>query len=171
MPGDTAMLAAIVLLAIVLAWPALVALKRRRESAEASAVAAALVDFASSVRRENACRPLDPDLLDRVDRLRLPELGAFHLAPNLPNTSPELVADAATRLALRLKRRVAFERKMLARTAAGRRRGAVAGSLPPVVLLALAVAGAELPAGALLFVALAEGLGCWLLARFATVAP
>src|SRR5687767_3631763 len=106
MPGDTAMLAAIVLLAIVLTWPALVAWQRRRESAEASAVATALAQFANEVRREHACRPLDPHLLERVDRLRLPELGAFHLAPNLPNTSPELVADAATRLALRLKRRV-----------------------------------------------------------------
>jgi hypothetical protein len=171
MPGDTAMLAAIALLAIVLAWPALVAWQRRRQSAEASAVAAALAAFADELRRENACRPPDPALLHRVDRLRLPELGAFHLAPNLPNTSPELVADAAMRLALRLKRRVAFERKMLARTAAGRRRGAVAGSLPPVVLLALALAGVELPPGALVFVSCAEGLGCWLLARFATVAP
>ena len=32
---------------------------------------------------------------------------------------PELLADTAQRLALRLKRRIAFERKMLARTASG----------------------------------------------------
>jgi hypothetical protein len=40
-----------------------------------------------------------------------------------------------------------------------------------MVLLALAVVGAELPLMAWMFVAFAEGLGCWLLARFATVAP
>ena len=171
MTGEAALLMPLVLLAVVLAWPALVAWQRRRESAEASAVAGELAEFARAVRRENGCRPLEPLLQLRVDRLRLPELGAFHLAPHLPNTSPELVADAAMRLALRLKRRVAFERKMLARTAAGRRRGAVAGALPPVVLLALAVEGAELPLIAWMFVAFAEGLGCWLLARFAKVAP
>ena len=42
----------------------------------------------------------------------------------LTHAPPHLVADTAHRLALRLKRRVAFERKMLARTASGRRRGA-----------------------------------------------
>ena len=171
MPGEVATLTACLLLAFVLAWPALAAWQRRRGSVEASAVATELAEFADHLRRESSCRPLDPQLRKRIDRLRLPELGAFHLAPNLPNASPALVADAAMRLALRLKRRVAFERKMLARTAAGRRRGAVAGSLPPVVLLALAVAGAELPLAALLVVALAEGIGCWLLTRFATVAP
>ena len=41
--------------------------------------------------------------------------------------------------ALRLKRRVAFERKMLARTAPGRWRGSIAAAAPAVVLLALAV--------------------------------
>jgi hypothetical protein len=171
MSGEAALFMPLGLLAFVLAWPALVAWQRRRESAEASDVAAELAEFAQAARRENGCRSLEPQLQMRVDRLRLPELGAFHLAPHLPNTSPELVADAALRLALRLKRRVAFERKMLARTAAGRRRGAVAGALPPMVLLALAMAGAELPPIAWLFVAFSEGLGCWLLARFATVAP
>jgi Flp pilus assembly protein TadB len=104
-------------------------------------------------------------------RLRMPEIAAFRLVPLLPNATPELVADAAARLALRLRRRIAFERKMLARTASGRRRGAIAGALPPLVLLLLAGAGAEFPAAALLLVAFAQGLGCWLQARIARVAP
>jgi hypothetical protein len=171
MPGEVAVWTALVMLAWVLAWPAWVALQRRRVGAEASAVAVELAAFAESLRRDNASRPLDPQLQARIDRLRLPELGSFQLAPSLPNASPELVADAATRLALRLKRRVAFERKMLARTAAGRRRGAVAGALPPLALIALAMAGADLPWITLVVVALAEALGCWLLSRFATVTP
>jgi Flp pilus assembly protein TadB len=171
MPGDVAVLTALALLAGVLVWPAWVALQRRRISSEASAVAVELAAFAETVRRENPGRTLEPQLLARIDRLRLPELGAFQLAPTLPNASPELVADAATRLALRLKRRVAFERKMLARTAAGRLRGAVAGSLPPLALIALAMAGAEPPLIMLMVVVFAEALGCWLLSHFATVTP
>lgn len=171
MPGDVAVLTAVVLLAWVLAWPAWVALHRRRVSSEASAVAVELAAFAENLRRDNSNRPLEPHLQARIDRLRLPELGAFQLAPSLPNTNAGLVADAAARLALRLKRRVAFERKMLARTAAGRRRGAVAGTLPPLALLAFAMTGAELPWLALVVVVIAEALGCWLLSRFATVTP
>ncbi|HTU67067.1 MAG TPA: hypothetical protein VMF52_14055 [Steroidobacteraceae bacterium] len=170
MNTDFTPLAAALLLAGVLAWPALVALWRRRSSREASDVAAALERFAADARRANR-RDIDPAVASRVARLRLPELGAFHLAPNLPNASPELVADAAARLASRLRRRIAFERKMLARTASGRRRGAVAGALPPLVLLVLAAGGAELPVAALVVVAFAEGVGCWLLARIAHVMP
>ena len=91
------------------------------------------------------------------------------LAHELPRASPELLADTAQRLALRLKRRVAFERKMLARTASGRRRGAVAASVPPLVLVALHVAGVEVPPAALLFVLAIEAGGCWLLWRVAHV--
>lgn len=171
MPGDVTLLTAFVLLAWVLVWPAWVALQRRRISAEASAVAAELAAFAESMRSEVAPRPIEPRLLARIEQLRLPEQGAFHLAPLLPNASPELVADAAARLALRLRRRVAFERKMLARTAAGRRRGAIAGSLPPVALISLVLAGVELPVTALALVVAGEAFGCWMLDRFATVAP
>jgi protein-S-isoprenylcysteine O-methyltransferase Ste14 len=77
----------------------------------------------------------------RAERLGAPEFSWWLLAHELPRLSPVLVADTAQRLALRLKRRVAFERKMLARTASGRRRGAWAASIPP---LALAVLGALL---------------------------
>jgi hypothetical protein len=80
-----------------------------------------------------------------------------------------LLADTAQRLALRLKRRVAFERKMLARTASGRRRGALAAAVPPLVLLMMALAGWGLPAGALLVLLLLEASGCWLLWRVARV--
>lgn len=171
MHTDFALLTALALLAGVLSAPALVAWQRRRSSAESSAVAFELLEFARRMRRENRCFPLEPDLESRVERLRLPELGAFRLAPNLPNASPEIVADAASRLALRLKRRVAFERKMLARTASGRRRGAIAGALPPLVLLMLVAAGSHLPASVLVFLALVQCLGCWLLAHIASVAP
>jgi hypothetical protein len=171
MPGDVAAPMALLLLAGVIGWPLLLAWQRRRESMEASAVAVELAEFARIVRRDNVCRPLEPGLEARVARLRMPELGAFRLAPTLPNATPELVSDAAMRFALRLKRRVAFDRKMLARTAPGRRRGAAAGALPPVVLLALAVADADFPLAAWVFVALADILGCWMLARFASVSP
>lgn len=164
-------LAAGLMLAFVLAWPALLAAWRRRATREASAVAAALEEFVGDSRRADKCLDVDPDLLSRMARLDIPELGAFRLAPVLPNATPALVADAAARLALRLRRRIAFERKMLARTASGRRRGAIAGALPPVALLVLAAAGAELPPGALLLLALAQGFGCWLQARIARVAP
>jgi hypothetical protein len=80
-----------------------------------------------------------------------------------------LLADTAQRLALRLKRRVAFERKMLARTASGRRRGAVAASIPPLVLLAFHAGGIQIPLAALLFVVAIEACGCWWLWRVARV--
>jgi len=168
---DLTAFAALVMLAAVLAWPALLAAWRRGVNREASDVAAALESFAAAARRAPGCIEIDPDLAVRMARLRMPELGAFRLAPHLPNATPELVADAAARLALRLRRRIAFERKMLARTASGRRRGAIAGALPPVVLLALASVGAEVPARALLLLAFAQSIGCWLQARVARVAP
>jgi hypothetical protein len=73
------------------------------------------------------------------------------------------------RLALRLKRRVAFERKMLARTASGRRRGAVGAALAPVALVLLRTAEVEVPAGALLLVLGIEACFCWLTWRVARV--
>ena len=164
-------LAALFMLAFVLAWPALLAAWRRGVNREASDVATALEAFAAAARRATSCPEIDPDLAARMARLHMPELGAFRLAPLLPNATPELVADAAARLALRLRRRVAFERKMLARTAPGRRRGAVAGALPPVMLLGLASLGAEVPAAALLLLAFTLSVGCWLQARVARVAP
>ena len=168
---ELTLLAAAALLGGVLAWPAFVAWRRREASREASEVAAAHITRERLERRGANGRAIEAALAARVARLRMPELGAFRLAAALPSATPELIADAAARLALRLRRRIAFERKMLARTAPGRRRGAVAGALPPLVLLALAAAGAELPMAALLFVTVAEGIGCWLLARIARVSP
>ena len=162
---------ALFMLAIVLSWPAVLAAWRRRVSREASEVAGAIETFAADARRAGRCLEIDAALAARVYRLRMPELGAFRLAATLPNATPDLVADAAARLALRLRRRIAFERKMLARTAPGRRRGAIAGAMPPVVLLALAGAGAQVPTVALLVLVVAQGLGCWLQARIAHVVP
>jgi Flp pilus assembly protein TadB len=162
---------ALLLLAGVLAWPALLARWRRRSTRDASDVACALEAYALETRRTHRCVELDATLTRRLARLRAPEFVAFRLAPNLPGATPELVADAASRLTLRLRRRIAFERKMLARTASGRRRGAIIGALPPLALLVLAALGLEMPGAALLAVAVGEGLGCWLLARCAQVAP
>lgn len=171
MPTEATLLAASLLIVGLIALPALSAWQRRRFSREASAVAAELAAFAQAQRRSNHCLPLDESLLARVSRLRMPELKSLELAHRLSPAMPEMLADAAQRLALRLKRRVAFERKMLARTASGRRRGAIAAALPPLILLSLAVAGRGLPVGALVFVAALEILGCWLLLRLARVAP
>jgi len=171
MTTDLTLFVAIAMLGSVLAWPALVAWWRRGVSRDASDIAAALETFSADTRRATHCPEIDAVLARRVARLRMPEIGAFRLAPILPNATPELVADAAARLALRLRRRIAFERKMLARTASGRRRGAIAGAIPPVLLLTLAGSGVEVPAVALVLLIAAQGVGCWLQARIAHVAP
>jgi len=171
MTTELTSLAAVALLAFVLAWPVVLAGWRRAVNREASAVAAALDEFAADTRRGGRGVEMDAALAARVARLRLPELGAFRLAPTLPNATPDLVADASARLASRLRRRIAFERKMLARTASGRRRGAIAGAVPPVVLLALAGTGTRVPWTALALLVVAQGIGCWLQARITQVAP
>jgi len=166
---DAALLATCALLAALIALPGLQVVSRRRASREASEVAAALGDFAAAVRHQQRCLPLDDSLLARVQGVAIPEAIAFHFARQLPSPDPGLLADAAQRLALRLKRRVAFERKMLARTAAGRRRGAMAAAAPGVVALALRMAGIALPLTALVLLLSIEALGCWLLWRAARV--
>ena len=171
MTTELTSLSALLMLAFVLSWPALLAWWWRGESREASEVAGAIEAFAADARRATRCLEVDAALAARVARLRMPELGAFRLAPTLPNATPELVADAAARLASRLRRRIAFERKMLARTAPGRRRGAIAGAIPPIVLLAIISTGAHVPTAALLLLVIAQGTGCWLQARIAHVAP
>jgi hypothetical protein len=169
MPHDAALFVFIAAFATLVALPALAAASRRRAMREASEVAGALSAMAVVVRNSAACPPLDASLWRRAQRLRAPEITALLLAHELPQSRPELLADTAQRLALRLKRRVAFERKMLARTASGRRRGAVAASVPPLALVALHAAGVQFPLAALLFVVAIEGCGCWLLWRVARV--
>jgi len=168
---DATLLPAAFMLAFVLTWPAMLAAWRRGVNRQASDVAAALEEFAGNLRRAPGNLELDPALAARMARLHMPELDAFRLAGCLPNTTPALVADAAARLSLRLRRRIAFERKMLARTASGRRRGAIAGALPPLALLILGFSGTDFPLAALLLVAFALALGCWLQARIARVVP
>jgi hypothetical protein len=174
MPADSLLLwAALPAIAGFIALPAFIALCRRRATHEASAVAAALAEFAAAVRRgadtRASAHELDPALVARVERLGIPEVAALRLARELPQARAELLADAAQRLALRLKRRIAFERKMLARTASGRRRGAVVAAVAPLLLLALHVFGFAMPMGALVFVVAIEAGGCWLLWRLARV--
>jgi hypothetical protein len=167
--SDAALFAFMAVFAALIALPALAASSRRRLMREASEVAGALSTFAMLVRKGAACPPVDASLWRRAQRLRAPEFTSFLLAQELPRANPELLADTAQRLALRLKRRVAFERKMLARTASGRRRGALAASAPPAALLVLHTVGLQIPFGALLVVVLIEAFGCWLLWRVARV--
>jgi Flp pilus assembly protein TadB len=171
MTTELTLLVALLMLAFVLAWPALLAAWRRGVNREASEAASALESFAAEARRAAQCLEIDPALAARLARLCMPELAAFRLVPVLPNATPALVSDAAARLALRLRRRIAFERKMLARTAPGRRRAAIAGALPSVVLLVSLGCGAEFPAAATLLLVFAQGVGCWLQARIARIAP
>jgi hypothetical protein len=168
MRPDLVLLVSMMAFAALIALPAIAAMRRRRAMCEVSEVAAALSAMAVAVRANAACPPPDASLWQRAERLNAPEYPALLLAQELP-PSAELLADTAQRFALRLKRRVAFERKMLARTASGRRRGAVAASLPPFMLLTLYLGGIAIPRNALLFVVAVEALGCWLLWRAARV--
>jgi hypothetical protein len=168
MRSDFVLLVSMVAFIALIALPAIAATRRRRAMCEVSEVAAALSALAMTVRSNASCPPLEASLRQRAERLNAPEYAALLLAHELP-PSAELLADTAQRFALRLKRRVAFERKMLARTASGRRRGAVAASLPPFMLLMFFLGGIAIPRDALLFVVAVEALGCWLLWRAARV--
>src|SRR5689334_13291098 len=111
--GPDAWLAiACVSIAALVALPAVQVLQRRRTNRESSAVAAALAERAATIRAAT-CRDADAELLERLRALAIPETIPFEYAQQLKDANPELLADAAQRLALRLKRRVAFERKML----------------------------------------------------------
>jgi hypothetical protein len=157
------------LLAFFIALPAAAAWHRRRRSRLASEVAADLVSFAQTVRLQSRCLPLEPSLRTRLMQLRLADSASLHLAQELEHGGAVLLAEAAQRLATRLRRRVAFERKMLARTAPGLRRGAVAASLPPLMMLGLHFGQVQVPAGAQWLLLLVEAAGCALLWRLARV--
>ena len=156
------------IIALLISLPSWAVVWRRKRSRESSAVASALVAFASEVRRSRICLTLDETLLARTRRLRIPEMVSFDYARELSRPQPELLADAVQRLALRLKRRVAFERKMLARTAAGRRRAAAAAAASIAAILALQLAGLAPPALLLLAASLLVTIGsalCWRVSR------
>ena len=167
--SDAALLASLLAFGAFIALPALMAAHCRRASRTASALAASLAEYAAAVRDGVSPPVLDDSLCARAGQLRIPEVALLLLAREMPQTPSRLVADTANRLALRLKRRVAFERKMLARTAPGRRRGAIAASLPPLVLVALHVAGIDLPMSLLLLLLAAQAGGGVLLWRVARV--
>lgn len=169
MSSDALLLASMLAFAALIALPAIAALRRRHAMCEASEVAGMLAAMASEVRRSDSCLSPDASLWRRAERLNAPEFPALLLAQEFTAPGAELLADTAQRFATRLKRRVAFERKMLARTASGRRRGAVAASIPPLALLLLRAVGFEIPFPALLFVVAVEACGCWLLWRLARV--
>ena len=166
---EPALLATCLALGVLVALPSLLAGRRRRVSREQSEIANAFIEFAGSVRREQRRLTLDDRWLARARRLSIPEMITFEFVHDLAAPAPVLLAETAQRLGLRLKRRVAFERKMLARTASGRWRGSLAAAAPAMALLALAAAGVTLPPGALLLLLAVEALGCWLLWRLAYV--
>ena len=160
---------ALPLFGALVALPATAAWRRRHASREASAVAMELADFARSVRGLARCVPMDDALRARISRMRVADVAPLQLAQHMGSLGPAALADAAQRSSLRLRRRVAFERKMLARTASGLRRGAVAASLPPLLVCAMQLVGVDIPTGAQLALLLAEAGGCALLWRLATV--
>ena len=166
---DIALLPALPLLAFFIAMPAAGALRRRHRSRLGSEVAADLVAFADRLQREQRCLALDDALSDRLRRLQLRDVASLQLAIDLHRGDAQPIAAAAQRLALRLRRRVAFERKMLARTAPGLRRGAIAATLPPVAVLALSLAGLAVPLATQCLLLAAEVLGCVLLSHWARV--
>jgi hypothetical protein len=161
------MIVAVLLMVVVLvALPAVAAWRRCAQSREDSELALELQAFALAVRREAIAGP-DPELLARVARLtgRVPETRAFLFALELTRITPALLADTAQRLGLRLRRRVAFERKMLARTRSGLRRAAVAAALPAVLAASFDPLGLHLPDHTVAFLLLLEMFGCCLLWR------
>jgi len=153
----------------LIALPSIAALQARRRSRDCSAFASRLVEFAAAVRREQRALAIDDSLLEAAAHLRIPERPSFEYLRELAQPEPELLADAAQRLALRLKRRVAFTRKMLARTASGRRRAALAATAPALLLLCLRWTGVVVPLPALVVLIALEAAGCWLVWRLARV--
>ena len=168
MPPDVVLAAACGLIAALVTMPVLQALWRRRASREASDVAAALAELAGQLRDSPGRAEIDAALVARVRRLGMPEVITIEFLQS-GGAAPALLADTAQRLALRLRRRVAFERKMLARTAPGRRRGAFAAAAPGVTLLGLRMADVVLPLPAMVMLVAVEAFGCWLLWRVARV--
>ncbi len=159
---DVALPASMVVFAVLIALPALAAASRRPPCARPATSPARWARWRWRFARVRCVRRSMSRCASVRSACGAPEFASLVLAHELPRPSPELLADTAQRLALRLKRRVAFERKMLARTASGRRRGSVAAAIPPVVLLALPAAGMPIPFAALWFVVAIEAsaAGC-----------
>ena len=166
---EAALPVSMVVFALLIAWPALAAASCRRAMREASEIACELSMLAAAIRKGTAPAPFEDSLRLRLKRLRAPLSASLELVHELRHVPPQLLADTALRVALRLKRRVAFERKMLARTASGRRRGAIAASMAPLLLLVMHLAGSGIPLAALIAVVCLEACGCWLLWRVARV--
>ncbi len=159
-----------------IALPGILVRARRQRSRAASELALAIEVFARSLRVGGAPR-LDPVVVRVAGELRVPEFPAFAHAVKVAGP-PEQLADAARRLVLRIRRRIAFERKMLARTASGRRRAALFGALPGALLLGAwwlepqaieALVATRTGTASLLAVGALQVTGCALLARIARV--
>ncbi|HET9864978.1 MAG TPA: hypothetical protein VFP37_16155 [Steroidobacteraceae bacterium] len=168
MSPDAALLACCVSIAAFAVFPVLETAWRRRASRESGEVAGALLEFARQWQ-EGRGQPIDQDLLERARRLGVPEVVTFEFVQQQSRAAPDVHAQTARRLALRLKRRVAFERKMLARTAPGRRRGAIAMAAPGLAILGLRLGGLTPPLAALALLVVVELVGCWLSWRVARI--
>lgn len=155
-------------MALFIALPALAAWRRRLQSREMNAVADALAEHTRRVQATGIDTPLDASLQERLDKLKLPDTVVLRLAQEYTHRS-SLRAECAQRLVQRLRRRVAFERKMLARAASGLRRGAVAACTPPLAALLLRSVGIEIPMSAMAVLLLVEVLGCVMLWRLSRV--
>jgi hypothetical protein len=169
MGSELPLLLSLPLLAVFIALPAMAAWRRRRASREASDIASRLSAWAAALQREARVLPLDETLRLRLMRLRLEDAVLLQLAEENSRAAVPVLAESAQRLALRLRRRVAFERKMLARTASGLRRGALVACVPPVVVLGLHLWGVALPVSLWWTLLGFELAGCTLLWRLARV--
>lgn len=166
---DYLLVAGCLVLGALIALPSFAAFCGRRRTRNCSEFANALVEYAARLRLERSPVLVDETLLERARNLGVRELISFEYLRDVTRADPALLADAAQRLALRLKRRVAFARKMLARTASGRRRAALAGGVPALLMLSLAAFGIMLPHSLLVVLLILEGIGCWLVWYLARV--
>ena len=152
-----------------IALPAVAAARRRRVSRVVSAIAGELAAFATEVREAQRRLPMDETLQRRVQCLNIDDATPLRLVQALDRADPMVLADIAQRLASRLRRRVAFERMMLARTAPGIRRGAIAASLPLLLGGAMSFLGVSIPEAAEVALLCVQAAGCLMLWRLARV--
>jgi hypothetical protein len=154
-----------------IAAPAAFAWHSGRGSRRASEFAAGLTQFAREVRAKNTPLPFPEELERAAVALAVPEQLSFTVALTLARLPADELAAAAERLATRVRRRIAFERKMRARTLPGRRRAALVGAMPILLLLAGVpdVDASGLATSSVGCVLLLEAAGAALLWRFAKV--
>ena len=170
MSSDAALLASMVVFAALIALPALAAASRRRAMREASDVAGALSALAVVGSQERG--------VSAARRVVVASVRSACMRPSSPRCCWRTNCRAPLRSCWRTRRNGwhcassgAWPSNARCSRAPrpGRRRGAVAASIPPLALLALHAGGIQVPLAALLFVVAIEACGCWLLWRVARV--